>query len=85
MPKNPEKNHIIIYFLLLLLLSLTSKIFSIFKCLFLDPRFTSVRSDSLLGGAAQGWAGVGHHSPRHRLQLAPGADDAQPHLPLRKW
>ena len=79
--KIPKKNHIIIYFLLLI----CSKIFSIFKFLFLDPRFTSVRSDSLLGGAAQGWAGVGHHSPRHRLQLAPGADDAQPHLPLRKW
>ena len=41
--------------------------------------------DCVLGGASQGRRGLGLHSPRHRLQLAPGADDTQSHPPLREW
>ena len=41
--------------------------------------------DCVLGGASQGWRGLGLHTPGYRLQLASSADDTQSHSPLWEW
>ena len=52
---------------------------------FPDCRALAALPDCVLGGASQGRSGLGLHSSRHRLQLAPRADDTQSRPPLRKW
>ena len=51
----------------------------------LDYRASADLPDRVLGGASQGWRGLGLHTPGHCLQLASSADDTQSHPPLREW